>query len=306
MSALGSGYELSGALTFGGGGASALSGLSGNPTSSLAALGSDYAGAYNSALSANQTMYNNILGGYQQLMAQQVPQEQAISQGYTNLENQVLGTISGIGTSASQAIQNQYTKQQGMSQQALVNAGLGNSTVQSSVAQGNVSSEAQAQTGLANQIAGLTAGYESNLGLAGLNYRNQALQQNVGLGLQQLNFENSVMMPYPNAGMYAGLAQGYGAMQAANQARGMMPGAGGAQGLGNTGFTFPYSMFSPGANVQSGGYSGSPYSQYTPTTSPQSDMEGYGGAFGNYAELGGGFNTLEGYAYDPSAGIGTA
>lgn len=194
----------------------------------------DYQGAYANALNLNQQNYANILGGYQNIMGNQQAAQQNIQAGYGALENQVLGGIQGIGASQSQAIQDVYAQQSGNSAQQMINSGLGNTTVQQSVQRGNVADEMKAQTALANQLAQLQAGYQTNIGMAGLNYANQANMQNTGLGSQQLGFMNSVNSPYPNAAAYGQLAmqQGY-----ANQAKlmyGQMPKGMGAAGGGGT------------------------------------------------------------------------
>ncbi len=201
----------------------------------------DYMGAYRNALSLNQQNYGNILSGYQQTAGRQQTAQQAIEGGYGNLYNTVQGTIQGIGASQAQAIRDAYAQQSGTSAQQLINSGLGNTTVQQSVQRGNLLDEQKAQIGLANQMAQLQAGYQSNLGLAGLNYANQANMQNTALSGQQLNWMNSVNSPYPNAAAYNQLALQQGYANKANQLYGQIPrggagpyggGGGGVSGLG--------------------------------------------------------------------------
>jgi hypothetical protein len=280
--------SLGGALTFSGGGANAMQGLGGSPQQALSALGGDYASAYDAALSANQTMYNNILSGYQSTLAQQVQAEQGVSQGYNQLYGNVMNTIKGADTGTLQAIQRAYTQQSGTASQEMVNAGLGNTTVQQSVQAGLTGQDVQAQTAAQNQYAQLQAGYMSQLGLAGLQYSNQAIMQNTAEANQQLGFMNSVMMPYPNAGMYGQLAQGYGALQAAQAARGMLGGRGasGSPTFGPTGGYSPYNqggiMATPGGV---GGLGGSgltfdvPGAQAAGVPTWQSSQYGGGGDF---------------------------
>jgi hypothetical protein len=304
---------IGGAMTFGGGGANALMGLGGSPSQALSSLGGDYASAYQSALQANQTMYNNILGGYQSTLAQQVQAEQQVSQGYNQLYGNVMNTIQGADTSTLQAIQRAYAQQSGSATQQMVNAGLGNTTVQQSVQSGLTGQYAQAQTAARNQFAQLQAGYQSQLGLAGLNYANQAIMQNTAEANQQLGFMNSVMMPYPNAGMYGQLAQGYGMLQAAMLGKGMLGGRGaiGSPTFGPTGGYQPYNQ--PSVLAESGGGGGGIFPSMTmpgaPTFSPTVGNY-YGG--GDFAEKGADNFTgqySENYGqgmYDLSAGIGTS
>ena len=291
-----------GALPWGNGGAGALSGLGGSPQQALNSLGSDYANAYQSSLAMNQTNYNNILSGYSSLMSSQQAAEAPITAGYGQLENQVMGTIQGITASQQQAIKDVYAQQSGAASQQMINSGLGNSTVQQSVQRGLTLDEQKAQVALANQQAQLTAGYQSNLGLAGLNWQQQALGQNTGLGVQQLNWMNSVNATYPNAGMYAQLAQGYGAMQAAQQARGMLGGGSGLTGTyGATGFTpptYPQSVQASGGGMTpgTGAAASSPYN-------PGGGVN-YGdtlGAVGSGALMGGIGAAGEGNPYAPYA-----
>lgn len=250
MSALG------GAMSFPSGGANAMQGLGGSPQQALSALGGDYASAYNAALSANQQMYSNILSGYQSTLQQQVAAEQGVSQGYNQLYGNVMNTIQGVDTSTLQAIQRAYAQQSGQATQQMVNAGLGNTTVQQSTQAGLLGQYAQAQTAAQNQYAQLKAGYMSQLGLAGLNYSNQAILQNTGEANQQLQFMNSVQMPYPNAAMYGQLAQGYGSLEAAMMGRSLLGAGRGPMGQPTFGPTGGYSPYSPqtiSADVGGGG-----------------------------------------------------
>jgi hypothetical protein len=298
-------WDIGGSMQFSGGGANAMQGLNGSPYQALSALGSDYASAYNSALSNNQQMYNNILSGYQQTMNNQVSAENQVSQGYGTLYRNVLGAIKGIGTSESQSIADAYAQQQGQSQQQMINAGLGNSTVLQSQAQGNLLQEQKAQVALTNQTQGLTAGYMSQLGSEALQYQNQAIQQNTGLASEQLGFMNSVMMPYPNAGLYAQLAQGYGAAAAANAARGQL-GGGGVVGAPN--FTqSPTPVDYPSIAAPAGGGGGySPYG-YQTAASPYSGTIPQGGLYsGGMDEYTSPYNNPNMQMFDPSAGVGTA
>ncbi len=197
----------------------------------------DYMGAYSNALNLNEQNYGNILQGYQGLGQSQLSAQNQIQQGYGNLSNQVMGDIQGIGASQSQAIQDTYAQQSGNSAQQMINSGLGNTTVQQSVQRGNLLDEQKAQIGLSNQMAQLTAGYQSSLGLAGLNQANQSNMQRTALGSQQLGFMNSVNAPYPNAQAYndARLQQQTLAMAQGGLNGGLRGGAGGGGGVSGLG-----------------------------------------------------------------------
>lgn len=208
--------------------------FSGNPGD----LGSSYQNSYSNALSQNAANYQNVLQGYQQTLAAQQTQQGAIGAGYGQLANQVQQGIQGITASQKQAIQDVYASQSGSAQQQLINSGLGNSTVLSSVNRGLGLDEQKAQIALANQQAQLQAGYQSSLGLAGLNYANQANMQNTALAGQQLGFQNSVTSQYPSVAPYSQLAMQQGQIGQANldrqaaaraQQLALSPGGGGGQ-----------------------------------------------------------------------------
>ncbi len=263
---------IQGNIPFGSGG-SAFGGAIGGP------LGGAYMSAYNSALQQNQAQYQNILGGYQQTagnqfaaqqpiqqgyqqlggqvqnylgemgnaLNQQATNNQGISAGYGQLQQNVLGSIQNITSSQQQAIANAYQQQSGQLSQNMINAGLGNTTVQGSMQGGLLQQEQLPLAALANQQAQLTAGYQSQLGLSNLGFANQANQQNTaqanligsnqanyasqigqaGLGYanmanmqntqqanNQLGFMNSVNMAYPNAQSYGQLSSAQAALQA--------------------------------------------------------------------------------------------
>lgn len=223
------------------GGADYFSGLAGSPQQAMASLGSNYANAYNASLRMNEANYGNILKGYQDSLQQLQDSQNAITQGYGGLTQQVMGNLNNIEASQKQAILDQYAQAGGHATQSLTSRGLGNTTVADSVRRGLEYDRAKAETGLANQMAGLRAGYQQNLGMADLAYRNQAAMQNAGLAQAQLQWMNSVNAGYPNAGLYGQLASQFGQTQQANADRDLMkaqaarmPGAGSVGGGGLT------------------------------------------------------------------------
>lgn len=204
---------IAGALPFGGMAANATM-----PTD-LASLGSHYANAYTSALGMNTSNYTNILAGYQQTRAQQTAAQDAIAGGYTQLYNDVLGQLDSQGSTQRTNINRDYAANLGRTSQQLIDRGLGNSTIQSSVNRGFEYDRALAGNALNEQVARQYADYASRLGTAGLQYRDQANMQNTQLAQNQLGWMNSVMAPYPDAGMYSQLAQQYGMAQEAARNR---------------------------------------------------------------------------------------
>lgn len=169
--------------------------------------GGDYKSAYASALKMNQQNYSNILAGYQNTMTSQQNAQGRISTGYQNLQSNVLGSIAGIDRSQRQDIADTYAKNVGQASQDLINRGLGNSTVQSSVGRGLLYDKTKSDIALTNSTQGLNAQYMSQLGLAGLNYQGQAARDNSMWAGQQLGFMNSVNAAYPDPRTYAMLAQ---------------------------------------------------------------------------------------------------
>jgi len=194
---------IGGALPWGGGG---------NPVGARSAgqVANAYQQAYNSALAMNQANYNNILAGYQQAVAAQTTAQQAIQAGYSDLYNQVLTKVDTIGEGARMTIDRNFAQNLARTSQQLIDRGLGNTTVQSSVNQGFEGERAFQQTQLADQMATRSAEYMSRLGLSALGNRQQHLSDSTGLALRQLDWMNSVQARYPDPGMYAALAQGLG------------------------------------------------------------------------------------------------
>src|SRR5688572_5040432 len=127
-------YLIAGSLPWAQGGGDTFSYLSASDPEK--ALASHYASAYRSALDMNSANYNNILKGFQQTQAQQMGSQKGVSRGYKDLMNSVLGRISQVGRSDRQDLVDRYSQARGDAQQDLVDTGLSNSTVASSVARG--------------------------------------------------------------------------------------------------------------------------------------------------------------------------
>lgn len=122
-----------------------------------------------------------VQGALQPMQAgldEQRAQNTRTQQGYTDLMGQVMGTINGVDASQRQAIQDQYVAAQGQAGQSLASRGLGNTTVTDSVQRGLLYDKQKSDIALSNQMAQLRAGYQSQLGLAGLGFATQANQMN--------------------------------------------------------------------------------------------------------------------------------
>lgn len=164
--------------------------------------------------------------------------------GFAGLSQQVQGLLAGTNQSNLNDIDQAYNAAQGRTLSRLIGSGLGNSTVLGSASLANDQSRARERTASQNQFAQLQAGYLDRLGQAGLlaqerglnagvqqtnalanlranygtqigqnalNFDERAYGQNTALGQSQLNWQNSIQAPYPDAGMYNSLIQQQGA-----------------------------------------------------------------------------------------------
>lgn len=262
----------------------------------LGGIGSALQSGYNNAFAMNQAMYGNIMAGYQQTGAAQQAAFGGIQKGFKNLYGNVMSGIQGTDAAAQQQIKDLYAQQQGTANQGLINSGLGNSTVMSSVGRGLTADESKAQVNLANQMAQLKAGYQSSIGQAGLQSRMGMAEANTQEANQQLGFMNSISMPYPDASQYSQLAQMYGMNQQANRDRSMLGAGFGGGGAGPLGYT---PGPTPGASYTGGAAAGMPqsgaslpqfFNPYSGSAaagnifgpgSGQASMPGYAGGFDN-------------------------
>jgi hypothetical protein len=213
-------YLIAGSLPWGGGGADTFGYL--NATDPEKALASHYGQAYRSALDQNQSNYDNILRGFQQTALAQMGSQRAIGRGYKNLLTEVMGRLENTGRSGAQDIMDRYAGERGSEEARLIDAGLGNTTVASSVRRGLTYDEEKSRNRLAETVANLMAGYQSNLGQAGLQFRERALGERTGQANAQLNWMNSLQAQYPDASMYAQIASQLGEAKEAKEARSLM------------------------------------------------------------------------------------
>lgn len=141
-------------------------------------------GLYNQQLGLMTQNYQNILGGYATAQGNVSNSLQGIYSGYDSARDSVLNTLGvgnggwGVAAPAAEQIQKQFTNAQGSNQQALISAGLGNSSL---LAQSNNQAAgwaAQAYGSLGSQLASTAAGYQAQFDLA-----RQAAQMQ-GLGMQ--------------------------------------------------------------------------------------------------------------------------
>jgi len=185
---------------------------SGNP----GAIAANYQQAYNNALAMNQSNYSNILAGYQQALAAQTTAQSAIASGYTNLYNDVLNKIGGLGAARATEIRDEAKRATAASTQGLIDRGLGNTTVLDSQRRGVASDMERRLIENDESVRGQQAGYMTQLGLAGLGNSVRAYDANTGLYGRQLDWMNSVTARYPDMAAYvsaigaSGRGGGYG------------------------------------------------------------------------------------------------
>lgn len=292
-------------------GGNALAGLGGDPGAALGQLGQSYNQQYQAALGMNSALYSGLQGGYEGLRSHVDDQYRNVLQGYQDVYGDVLGRIAGTNSTNIQDINTQYNAQQGAQNQNAINRGLGNSTVAGNMMRGVEMDRARAITDSQNRFAQLGANYASQIGQARLGAQQQGIGLGANLGQAQLGALERVNAPYPDAGLYANLAQMYGAQrqqQRANQgaypmiqAGGgtnrppspfgsrdptgggfatQMPGGGGGYGLGSSGFGGGY--FAGGYGVPNSGGGGGGWS-----SSQQGSGIPYDGYFGDSSGVSG-------------------
>lgn len=237
--------------------------LSGSPTDVLSRLGPAYKNAYDSSLKFNEALYNRADQGYRDIAAFNTSAGEALSRGYTDLSAAVLGKIAQTGQARATAIDDAYERANAESQQSLINRGLGNTTVLDSQRRSAVSDRERARTQLSNDLAEMTASYQSNLGLSGLRSQENQIDRELGTGYRHMDFLNSVTAGYPDAGMYASIAQQVGAADQADKDRAFlrdqmnaqlaMAGRAGQGGGGGGGFGGETPLFGGGIARGSGG-----------------------------------------------------
>lgn len=213
-------YTIGGSIPFSNAGGAMFSGLGGNnPEDALAA---HYSQAYTSAAQMNQRQYQNILRGYQQVLGGLQGAANRIGRGYGRLTNNVFADIEGVGDAQRQEIADMYEARRGQETQNLLGLGLGSSTVRTSMERGLTLDEAKAGNQLAEALAKMRAGYRTQIGLGGLGAKERMAQAVAAQGGSQLEWMNSIDMPYPDAGAYGQLAAMIGQAKEAQKQRDYM------------------------------------------------------------------------------------
>lgn len=220
---------------------------------------------YNHLLGMNTQNYGNVLSGYGQAQGNLGAQLPGIYAGYGQQEQNVMNTLGvgnggwGVAAPAAEAIREGGVATQGKNQQALIDAGLGNSSMLAQANNQTAFQTGQAYAGLGAQLAQTAAGYQSQFGLAGLAAQMQ------GAGMQ-----TSLAQSYlSNLAGYGGFANKAGSLTGQYSASQQYPPIGGGGGHGGGG---------------SSGGSGDPFTNQMLGGNPlaASGFNGYGYA-GGYA-----------------------
>jgi hypothetical protein len=243
---------------------------------------------YNHLLGLNQQNYSAILSAYGSGMSNLNDNLGGIYGGFDALKQEVGNTLGqghplgngnwGVATPAAQAIDAAFERARGETDQGLINSGLGSTTLRGNLQNQNAQAAGQAYGSLGAQLAQTMAGYQSNIGMAGLQARmsglgmqNQMTEQ-MGSTLGNYRFANTAGNLWgqqshseSNTGGGGGGGGGGGSGSGMGSVLGGLPGsltawggAGGGGGLGHAGAYNPgYSAYDPfGVGGGGGGVGG--------------------------------------------------
>lgn len=248
----------------------------------LDTLTQEFQTAYDQGVAANEARYQQLLSGYADrasafgsaslpiisglnaMKSDQASADAALLGAYGALKGEagdtrsrVLAGLQGLGDQAREDISRLYTGRRSQAEQDLVNRGLGNSTIRSSVLAGLTSAESAERRRLEEELRREALGYDvtlsqrmEDIGAAGLTAQEKAGTRQAALGTQALDYAGTVADTqnelakdrldtmerrtdtYPTLGDLANLALQYGRSK---ESRLPLP-TFGAQN--NTGFTF--------------------------------------------------------------------
>lgn len=197
----------------------ALAGLGGDPQAALAQLGPLYAQGYQASLGLNDQLLRGTQGGYESLRQAVNDQYAGIKAGYDQLGTAVQNQLIGTNTTNLNDIQDRYRAASGAAAQAGIDRGIGNTTIALNMQRAIEQDAARARTDSQEKFAQLRAGYQSQIGQAGLGSQREGVGLGANLGQNQLAMLERTNIPYPDAGMFSKLAEMYGASAQAQQDR---------------------------------------------------------------------------------------
>lgn len=199
MSQLGS-YDMSfPGLSTSGGQSSGTSSSTGSGSSSQSTqMIPGMQGVYSQLLGMNATNYGNVMNAYQGQKASNAAQLPGVYAGYGQVQGDVMNTLGmgqvlgqngnwGVADPAAQAIGRTYQQQTAGNRQQMASAGLGNTTIGAGLDSQAAQNAALSYGQLGSQLAGQAAGYESQIGQAGLAAQMQGLGMQTGLTQGALN-----------------------------------------------------------------------------------------------------------------------
>ncbi len=152
--------------------------------------------AYGQLLGLNQQNYGNVLGAYSQGQQQAGGQLPGIYGGYGQVGADVQNTLGmgqvlgqngnwGIAGPAYDALNQAHIKAQGDITNDMTSRGLGNTTVGANLQEQEARGFRQGIAGLGANLASTAAGYQAQIGQAGLGARMQGLGMQTGLSGQE-------------------------------------------------------------------------------------------------------------------------
>lgn len=166
-----------------------------------------YKSAYTAAANINRQLYDAQMSGHAKRIQEYQTANQGLIGGYRGLQKAVMRQLAGTNRANLTDIADRYTALSGQMSQQLIDRGLGNTTVQQSVQRGVEADFSKESTRSNNLFAQLQAQTRSNLGQARLAAMERGMGFLSGLQGDQLAMMERVSAPYPDAGLYAQLAQ---------------------------------------------------------------------------------------------------
>lgn len=270
---------------------------------------------YNQLLGLNQQNYSQVLGAYGAGQANLASQLGGIYGGFGALKDQVMDTLGfkggwGVAEPARQAIEATYAQTRGMTDQQMISAGLGNTTVRGNLQNQNAYLAGRSYGELGAAMAQQAAQYQSQLGLA----EQQARMQGLGLQTDLYGQQGRTLAGY-QFGNTAGNLLGNFSNSFSSSGGGGYGGGGGSSSLGGSSMlgrniandpNYRVGTNSYGGSSAGGGFGYSPGVQTGPTTGgrvnygetiyPAAQVAGavgnIGGMFGSLGGIGGTLGAL--------------
>lgn len=139
-------------------------------------------------------LLNNQTQGYGNIQNNQAQALGNIGQGYTSMLGTALGNLNLLGATEGTDLNQQFQNEAANAQQSLVNRGLNNTTVTDAVQRGIGLDQARAMTNLAEGVNAQTNQTLSQFGNPALQFGQQAVAANTGLGVQGLQNTGNIAL----------------------------------------------------------------------------------------------------------------